>query len=520
MRQKLTKLLALVLTIILAASAVLPMEANAAALTGAQLKQQIRRTYSRARSSFGRSFDGYCGTMTGYQLYYLGLTAGRDNQNGNEGYDLYCKQDYSSGGYKIKAYAAKRYTLRQALDAITDKGKRDAYNILVGFQSTPSRAGRKFGHSCVIHGIVDGQVYFTESYPVYLNGTRYKEGAPISCSIAAFCDYYKSTTTKFDGVIHFGSKDYADSCESYPTSLDAIVLDPVSVMSQPCNKETDKSSRKLETLSAGEKVNVSAVLKNDAGEYWYQLDQGYVPAQTLQVNTFLYEDVTAEDIQAPTALRKGKSFNLQGALETRNNSIYSVRCQVFSLKEQDPVFTSVDLVEEDRYTLKNSHIADAMAFRELPLGSYRLELAAVIGSYYCEKGQLCVQWQTLPLWSSQFQVTEKKINACRITFDPLEGQTNVNCTTVVDGQSVGALPTACNGDQVFLGWFTKDAQRITADFVPQEDMTLYARFCTVQELEAAADKCWYLYADGLTAMGCAELDGELYYFTVTAPTRL
>lgn len=517
MRQKLTKLLALALTFILAISAVLPMEVDAAALTGAQLKQQIRRTYSKARSSFGRSFDGYCGTMTGYQLYYLGLTAGRDNQNGNEGFDLYCKQDYSSGGYKIKAYAAKRYTLRQALDAITDHGTKDAYNILVGFQSTPSRAGRKYGHSCVIHGIVDGQVYFTESYGVYLNGTRYKEGAPIVCSIADFCDYYASTTTKFDGVIHFGSRDYADSCESYPTGLEAVAPEAVDIMSQPCEAKLDDTSKKLDTLKAGQKAEVSAVLKNDAGEYWYQLSEGYVPAQALTVSGFLYEDVTARDIQAPTALRQGRSFNLKGALETRNNSIYSVRCQVFSLnaEQKDPVFTSVDLVEGNQYTLKNSPISDAMAFRELPLGGYRLELAAVIGSYYCDEGQLCVQWQTLPLWSSQFQVTQKKSNAWQITFDPMEGQTSVNRTTVVDGDTLGTLPTAHNGDQVFLGWFTEDGQRVTADFVPQEDMTLYARFCTVQELEAAADKCWYLYADGLTAMGCAQLDGELYYFTVT-----
>ncbi len=522
MRRKLLKLLALVLTFILAFSAVLPLEADAAALSGAQLKQQIRRIYSKARSSFGRSFDGYCGTLTGYQLYYLGLTAKRDNQNGNEGYDLYCKQDYSSGGYRIKAYGAKRYTLRQALDAITDKGTKDAYNILVGFQSTPSRAGRKYGHSCVIHGIVDGKVYFTESYPVYLNGVRYKEGAAISCSIADFCTYYNSTTTKFDGVIHFGSKDYADTCQSYPTSLEALAPEKVTVMSQPCDAQTDDSSKALKTLAAGESVTVSALLKNEAGEYWYQLEEGYVPAQALMVSEFIYDDVALTNIQAPTALRQGRSFDLKGDVETGSNAIYSIRCRVFSLDAQqaDPVFTSVDLVEGDHYQLKKSSVAGELAFRDLPLGGYRLELAAVIGSYYYHLGQLCVQWQTLPLWSSEFRVTEKKSTANQITFDPGEGQTDVNRTTVVDGESMGTLPTAHQGDQVFLGWFTKDGQRITADFVPQEDMTLQARFCTVQELEAAADKCWYLYADGLTAMGCAQLDGELFYFTVTAPTRL
>ena len=293
-------------------------------------------------------------------------------------------------------------------------------------------------------------------------------------------------------------------------------------MSQPCAARTDDTSEKLSALEAGQKVKASALLKNDAGEYWYRLAEGYVPAQALEVSSFLYDDVTAQDIQAPTALRQGKSFNLKGAVQTDENSIYSVRCQVYSLRgeQQDPVFTSVDLVEDRRYTLKNSAISDDLAFRELPLGSYRLELAAVMGSYYYDMGHLSVQWHTLPLWSSEFQVTEKKSDAWQITFDPGEGQTDVNRTTVVDGQSLGTVPKAQNGELVFLGWFTEDGNRVTADLVPQEDMTLYARFCTAQELEAAADKCWYLYADGLTVMGCAQLDGELYYFTVTAPTRL
>ena len=520
MKNKLRKLFVLAISFILAFSAVFPMEAYAAGATGAQLKQQIKRTYSKARSSFGRSFDGYCGTMTSYQLYYLGLTAGRDNQNGNKGYDLYCKQTYSSGGYRIKAYSGKRYTLRQALDAITDKGTKDAYNILVGFESTPSRAGRKYGHSCVIHGIVDGQVYFTESYSVYLNGTRYREGAPIVCSIADFCDYYRSTTTKFDGVIHFGAKDYADSCQSDPTNLETVAVEAADIMSQP--SYTEKSSRKVGTLQIGEKLAVSGLCVNDAQEYWYQLEEGYVPAQALAVSNFIYEDVTAQDIHAPTALRQGKSFGLQGMVQTETNSLYSIRCQVFSLNQNqsEPVFTSVELVEGQEYSLKNSSISNAMAFRELPPGSYRLELAAVIGSNYYHMGQAAVQWQTVPVWSAQFQVTEKKTDAIQITFDPGAGQTAVNRTTLVDGEALGTLPTAQKTEEIFLGWFTEDGQRVAGDFVPQEDMTLYARFSTVRELEATADKCWYLYVDGITVMGCAQLDGELYYFTVSDPRGL
>lgn len=527
MRQKLLKLVSLVLTFILAATVVLPPVVSAAATTPSQIIQQIKRTYSKSRSSFGRSFDGYCGTLTGYQLYYMGLTTGKDRQNGKDGYDNYCNQEYSSGGYRIKAYSGKRWTLREALDHITEGGTKDAYNILVGFESTPSRAGRRYGHSCVIHGIIDGKVYFMESYSVYLNGTRYKEGAPISCTIAEFCAYYKSTTTKFDGVIHFGAKDYADLCETYPTSFEALVYQEAQLMSQPCTEQVDEASELLDSLAPGQKLQISGLLKNEEGEYWYKTEgdvSGYVRAETVQVSRFLYDDVTVENIKAPSALRQGRSFNIKGQIETGSNGIYSVRSQVFSLNDetQEPVFTTADLVESDHYSLKNSNISDDLAFRELPLGSYRFELAAVIGSYYVGLGQLQVHWETVSLWNSEFQVTEKKSDACQITFDPQGGTTSVNRTTVVDGQSIGTLPTAQVTGQVFLGWFTEEegGERVTAEFQPQEDMTLYARFSTPEELEAAAEKCWYIYADGMTVMGCAELDGELYYFTAADPTGL
>lgn len=525
MKPKLTKLVSLVLTFILAVSAVPFVTTSAAATSASQIKQQIKRTYSKSRSSFGGSFDGYCGTLTGYQLYYMGITTGRDRQNGKDGYDRYCSKSYSSGGYSIKAYSGKRYSLKEALNAITDNGSKNAYNILVGFESTPSSAGRRYGHSCVIHGIVDGQVYFMESYGVYLNGTRYKEGAPISCSISDFCAYYKSTTTKFDGVIHFGGGEYVDECESYPTSFRGLTTAEAQVWSQPCTEDIDDSSELEATLEIGTEITVEALLKNEEGEYWYQLagkSEGYVMAELVRNVEFFFKDVTVKDITAPSALRQGRSFNLKGKIETENNQVYSLRSQVYSENDPEPVFTTADLVEGDYYNLKNSNISQDLAFRDLALGSYRFELAAVIGSYYLEAQQLQVHWETVKLWSSEFRVTEKKSDAVQLTFDPVDGTVSVNSRTLVDGQSVGTLPTAQLADRVFMGWFTEaeGGQRIAAEDQPEDDMTLYAHYSTPQELEASADRCWYIYADGLTVMGCAEIDGELYYFTAADPTSL
>lgn len=527
MQKKLFKLLSLVLAAFVAVSAIFPVRISAAGTTAAEMKAQIKRTYSKCRSSFGRSFDGYCGTLTGYQLYYLGITTGRDRQNGKEGYDRYSKQAYSTGGYRIKAYSGKNWTLKEALNKITENGTKDAFNILVGFESTPSRAGRRYGHSCVIHGIVDGKVYFLESYDVYLNGTRYREGSPISCSIEEFCDYYKSTTSKFDGVIHFGAKDYADSCNRYPTAFEGLVLETAELRSQPCLAEEDSSSKLVATVLPGEKVHVVGVIENMQGSFWYQVegdDSGYIIAEQLQVSRFLYEDVMLENVSAPSALRQGKSFKIKGEIKTEYNQLYSVRSQVFSLNNEEPeqVLTTADMVEDTLYSLKNSTISQELAFRDLLPGSYRYELAAVVSSYYYDLGQLQVRWETVALWNSDFQVTEKSSDAFQITFDECGGTVSVNQTSVVDGEPIGQLPTAQRGTEVFLGWFTqKDGgERVSAEFLPEEDMTLYAHYSTPQELEAAADSFWYVYADGITVIGCAEIDGVIYHFTAPDLTGL
>lgn len=520
MSKKLSKLLAFTMAAVIAFSVILPCSVRAAGTTAAQITAQIQRTYSKCRKTFGRSFDGYCGTMTGYQLYYMGITAGRDRQNGNEAYDRYCNQSYSSGGYCIKAYSGRTWSLKEILNKITDNGTKDAFNILVGFESTPSRAGRRYGHSCVIHGIIDGKVYFMESYDAYIDGKRYREGQPLSLTIDEFCAYYKSTTSKFDGVIHFGAKDYADGCDHYPTDFEALVLEEAEVRSQPCLAQEDSSSKLLSTLNPGDKVHVTGIVENTQGYFWYQLGGdilGYVYAEQLKVSRFYYGDVTLENVSAPTALRQGKSFQIKGEIETENNQLYTVRSQVFSLNgdTQEQVLNTVDMVEDTHYSLTDSAISQDLAFCDLDIGSYRYELAAVVGSYYFDKGQLRVRWVTVPLWNSDFRVTEKKSSACQITFDECGGTVSVNRTAVVDGEPIGQLPTAQRGAEVFLGWYTakEGGERITSDYQPEDNMTLYARYSTPQELEAAADAFWYVYADGITVIGCAEIDGVVYHFT-------
>ena len=164
----------------------------------ASLIAQINETYKSAKKR--AKVKSFKGKYVNQQLVVLGINKKYIGCNGNREFDIYSKKDETTGGYQIRSYSAKKYTLEQALNAI-EREDAHARNILIGFQKGTSKAGKKYGHTLLIHGIENGLVYFSDSYAQTVNGVRYKEGEAIVCSIAQFCKLYRKY--KLDGVIWF-----------------------------------------------------------------------------------------------------------------------------------------------------------------------------------------------------------------------------------------------------------------------------------------------------------------------------
>ena len=176
---------------------------NAAAQisSGDALCRQIQDTYKAAKKrSRRKSFKGYCGAYVANQLVILGINTSYLSACGKNTYDIYRNMDRTSGGYDVTAYGAKKYTLREALEAILRKDP-SATNILVGFQKGVSSSGTKYGHVLFIHGVRDGKIYFSDSRARTVDKVEYKEGEPIVCSLNAFLELYAKY--KLDGVVHF-----------------------------------------------------------------------------------------------------------------------------------------------------------------------------------------------------------------------------------------------------------------------------------------------------------------------------
>ena len=528
MNKKNLRFLSFIMSLLLVVSLVVPAPVTAVPTTPEQIKQQVSDTYKKAKAYYGwSSFHGMCGALVNAQLYLMGITDTVLGVDGRDAYDAFKRLSVTSGGYGVKAYPASRYTLKSALNAITNYGTEDVYNILVGFQKTPSVLGRRYGHAVVIHAIIDGMVYYVESYSLSLNGVHYPEGTPLTASIEDFAWYYAQTTTQFDGVIYFGLKTYADSCTIYPANATAVVAGESPVWSQPCKEDVYPTSEVMGQLTQGQQVQITGLYLNTENQYWYQLDGGeggYVPAENLSITQLRYEDVKLEGSVVPTVLTQGKSFSIKGTVSATYNSIYAVRARVYrpEADQMVQVITTSDTVQGRAYDLLRSNISAGLTFRTLEAGQYRYELAAIVANYFVENGKLMTGWNTITLWNSDFLVTADQTAAHTVTFDACGGDVKLDQSVVSEGMSLGALEVPQRPGYVFLGWFTQaeGGERITAEYIPDGNVTLYARWVSQEQIRGewlSGGNCWYLYSDGISTMICMEIEGALYYFSALEP---
>lgn len=165
--------------------------------------REITTVYQQALQMAGTySFSGFCGSYVGYETYLLGIDAVLTPTNGCDAYNKYDDLDISGGGYGIKRYPAEQYPLHEALAAIAAEGP--AYDIMVCFQRGSNTVeGQKYGHCMFINAIIDGTVYFSESFPFYVGNKRFDEGVALKCDVDYFCSVYERKFTKLEGVIDF-----------------------------------------------------------------------------------------------------------------------------------------------------------------------------------------------------------------------------------------------------------------------------------------------------------------------------
>ena len=464
------RLWAFLLTVALAVC-VLPVAGNAATLQEKEdLKLIARQSYVKTLYSTGMSsMQGYCGKMTSHQLYHLGINKFLLSNDGNQQYDMYSQMNKTSGGYYICAYSAEEYSLEEALNAVSHNGTKDVYNIAVGFQWTPSAGGALYGHSCVINGILDGKVYFVESFYTMLGGI---EGNVVICTIEEFAAMYNDGSI-FEGLIHFAGKEYADACKEYPTDIFVRTRFQMQLRSQPC-PVGQEDSQIIRTLSAGERLRVSDLLLTPQGEWYYRVIDGdivgYVVADTTALERTNTEDMVLTNLSVKAPNTEAEPL-ISGVIRTQNTKIDSV--EVVVTKQNGPVVMrqsqTVNDVKKNLWDLN-----DVLDFTTLEEGAYTVSVYGTTASAYIKMDELTYS------------------NASRLLGEQ----------TLLVGNAKPAQTKQMQYREYLDGWYWQDnTWRCYEGNTPK---TGWHKDLGVR---------YYLQADGSVTTGKATIDGREYQFS-------
>lgn len=183
--------------------------------TASTLKSSIKYIYDSAKLYSGfKSFKNYCAHYVNLQLLLLDINKKYIGGNGNDEYDNYKDMSYTAGGRKVHAYPATNATLKETLRSLSSLGD-VVTDVLVGFQWTNTTAGKKYGHTLLIRGIIGDHVYFSDSFSFTSNdGSYYAEGQPIEWTIDKFVAFYGSSSYTVEGLIWFEDEELTETLDA------------------------------------------------------------------------------------------------------------------------------------------------------------------------------------------------------------------------------------------------------------------------------------------------------------------
>lgn len=169
-----------------------------------RINQQIRDTYSAALKIFKQSypdknsFDGWCGAYVRDQLLVLDIISSQDSDVSGNGNKMYGN---TKSGTTSKGYVKEKFGGNNCLSDIVNKYGNNVYNIFVSWthQYGYSNSSPGAGHVVFIHAIIDGRLYFSESY----DSSYGKEGTPQNCTISDFMRRYNNSYGNAIGAVLF-----------------------------------------------------------------------------------------------------------------------------------------------------------------------------------------------------------------------------------------------------------------------------------------------------------------------------
>lgn len=468
------RIIAMILCAVMLIAAV-PRASAEASDVDKEMRSLANRIYARCQQTAQQeSFHGYCGKFVSHQLYNLKINRWATSNDGNKLFDYYSALEKTTGGYYITSYGIEDYDLLDALNHITRNGTRDVYNVLVGFQWTNTEAGAKYGHAVLIYGIVDGMVYFAESYPIYLNGAH-AEGALVKCSIEQFAESYGKWTV-YEGIIVFGTGEYADGCEATGTNLVVQARFDTVLRSQPQLLGQDDCV-KLRDIPQGERLRVTEILKNSQNDSFYRVAHGetvgYVSAAAVSPVQASPQDLKAEDLIIPEQVGAGQAAQLSGYVSEAFGQVSGLDV---NLLDSEGTLVAREALENEGFWVSMEEVNESLHLDLLEEGMYTLQMYATIRA---EDAKEQVRYTRICVAQKSLQVGDQRMSPQLPEQLPFDDPLPEN------------------------GWFYRGGWRLYREGQP---VTGWVKDCGVW---------YYLNQSGVALTGWQSMEGKWYCFTET-----
>lgn len=437
-----------------------------------KIMKQIQNMYQKILITTElESTNGKCGLLVSWELYFLEINNYVVSLDGNQFYDAYKDMEQTDAGFPVKAYPAGDYTLEEALYTITNGATEDVYNVMVGFQWTKTDAGKKYGHVCMIHAIIDGYVYFVEGFEIF----GVPEGQPAVMDITSFANYW-SGWTEYEGTIYFGNQDPKDYCNYYSSDLYFQTLAPMPILEAP-----DMNAAQIRKAAAGERLHATGIYENKSGALFYQIDEGgkysYIPAGSTEPILMNYDDLRPVNLKLPTSLKLGKNHQVTGKIRVPRLQLEGVWLNVTDA--EGTMVMDKTLNKHGKFC--NLGKEDTMDLSGLAEGNYSYNIHTDLRNYYVSDGVLKYEASTVMLASQPF--------------------------TVGNAEPVTAVEKTVE-EEVPDGWTLKNGTW----YYFEQGQPRTGWFC-------AGGVDYYLQEDGSVTTGWKEINGIDRYFTETGALR-
>ncbi len=248
--------------------------------------------------------------------------------------------------------------------------------------------------------------------------------------------------------------------EVAPTILPSYVLATATtkteVMSLPCSTKTNSTSYEVAILSKGESFDVTQIVINTAGNYWYKVktasgDEGWVWCEETKVKSFDKEPnsiIIGSDF--PTTIPKA-GRHVDYKVQTTYSNIKSVKGAIYNGTATSGTAvcsSTLDAGQKKSINLYGTSLDNALTFGSLTEGKqYTLVITAnlVYGYYDYDSGNFrSYEYPVSKAWT--FTVKSSSSSSCSHTYDNACDTTCNKCgaTRSTSHTYTNACDTSCN----------------------------------------------------------------------------